>query len=421
MEIASALAQIPLFRELQKLLMSQSGPVNWEIAGQIARSVASGRGPGPGPSRDDFTAYEEACRLALMRVTEITGLEAPSHISKVELVDRVAWANANLEAFRPFVERLAKGLGGQFGAGSSPFGGLGGLGGMGGMGGMGGAMGGFGGSGLGPPTGPGEMEPIDPAAAAGIGMGAIFGALGPLILGLEIGFLVGFLSRQVLGQYDLCLPRGDLAKLYFVIPNIADVQGDLGLDVRQLQMYLALHEVTHQLEFSSIPWVRTHFVAMVERFVDAAEIDSSEAATRLQSLGDPENLQRLLAHPEELLPMLITPPQQEMAREIETLMAVLEGYVEWVMDQVGPGYLPELSRTREGLNRRRAERSSVERLLEGLLGIDLKPAQYRAGERFVKAVAAAGQLAKLWESAAALPTPEELGEPTKWLSRVAFS
>lgn len=413
MEIASALAQIPLFRELQRLLMSQSGPVNWEIAGQIARSVASGRGPGPGPSRDDFTAYEEACRLALMRVTEITGFETPSHLSKVELVDRVAWANANLEAFKPFVERLAKGLGNQFGAASSPFGSPGGPGGMGGMGGFGGE--------LGPPSGSGEMEPVDPAAAAGMGMGAIFGALGPLILGLEIGFLVGFLSRQVLGQYDLCLPRGDLSTLYFVIPNIADVRGDLDLDVRQLQMYLALHEVTHQLEFSSIPWVRSHFIGMVERFVDAAEIDSAEAASRLQSLGDPENLQRLLSHPEELLPMLITPPQQGIAREIETLMAVLEGHVEWVMDQVGPGYLPELSRTREGLNRRRAERSSVERLLEGLLGIDLKPAQYRAGERFVKAVAAAGQLPKLWESAASLPTPEELGEPTKWLSRVAFS
>lgn len=416
MEITSALAQIPLFRELQRLLMSQSGPVNWEIAGQIARSVASGRGPGPSPTRDDYVAYEEACRLALMRVTAITGLETPSHISKIELVDRTAWANANLEAFRPFVERLARGLGGQFGAGGSPFGGLPNM-----PGGMTGFPAGLGGQ-LGPPAGgPGEMEPVDPAAAAGLGMGAIFGALGPLILGLEIGFLIGFLSRQVLGQYDLVLPRGDLATLYFVIPNIADVKGDLDLDVRQLQMYLALHEVTHQLELTSIPWVRSHFISLVERFVDAAEIDSSEAASRLQSLGDPENLQRLLSHPEELLPMLITPPQQAMARDIETFMAVLEGYVEWVMDQAGPGYLPELSRTREGLNRRRAERSSVERLLEGLLGIDLKPAQYRAGERFVKAVAAADQLPKLWESPASLPTPDELGEPAKWLSRVAFS
>ena len=119
--------------------------------------------------------------------------------------------------------------------------------------------------------------------------------------------------------------------------------------------------------------------------------------------------------------MLITPPQQELAHQIESLMALLEGYTEWVMEQVGSELLPEFSKIREGLNRRKAERSSVERLLEGLLGIDLKPAQYRQGERFVRAVVGADQLSKLWESPATLPTPAELGEPTKWLSRVAFS
>ncbi|HYR62563.1 MAG TPA: zinc-dependent metalloprotease, partial [Actinomycetota bacterium] len=255
----------------------------------------------------------------------------------------------------------------------------------------------------------------------GLGISAAMGMVGPLIFGLEVGFLMGFLSRRVLGQYDLCLPRGDSSHLWFVHPNIAEARADLDLDPRQFRMWLALHEVTHQMEFTSIPWVRGHFTGLVERFIDAAEIDSGEAMSRLQSLGDPEQLSHLMSHPEELLPMLITPPQQEVAREIETLMAVLEGYAEWVMDRIGSEMLPEFSKTREGLNRRRAERSSVERLLEGLLGIDLKPAQYRAGERFVRAVAGADQLARLWESPSSLPTPAELGEPTKWLSRVAFS
>jgi coenzyme F420 biosynthesis associated uncharacterized protein len=257
--------------------------------------------------------------------------------------------------------------------------------------------------------------------AAAVPMSAALGMLGPLIFGLEVGFLMGFLSRRVLGQYDLCLPRGDGSRLYFVYPNIAEAQASLELDARQFRMWLALHEVTHQLEFAAIPWVRSHFTELVERFIDAAEIDSGEAMSRLQSLGDPEQLSHLMSHPEELLPMLITPPQQELARQIETLMALLEGYTEWVMDQVGSELLPEFSKIREGLNRRKAERSSVERLLEGLLGIDLKPAQYRQGERFVRAVAGADQLSKLWGSPATLPTPDELGEPTKWLSRVAFS
>jgi coenzyme F420 biosynthesis associated uncharacterized protein len=291
------------------------------------------------------------------------------------------------------MERLSAGLGGALGGELGSLGGLGGLGG----------------------SGSEEEE------AAAMPMSAALGMLGPLIFGLEVGFLMGFLSRRVLGQYDLCLPRGDLGHLWFVYPNIAEAQASLELDPRQFRMWLALHEVTHQLEFAAIPWVRPHFTGLVERFIDAAEIDSGEAMSRLQSLGDPEQLSHLMSHPEELLPMLITPPQQEIAREIETLMALLEGYTEWVMDQIGSEMLPEFSKIREGLNRRKAERSSVERLLEGLLGIDLKPAQYRQGERFVRAVAAAGQLPKLWESSATLPTPAELGEPTKWLSRVAFS
>jgi coenzyme F420 biosynthesis associated uncharacterized protein len=391
-EIGMALSSIPLFRELQRLLMSQSGPVNWEIAGQIATAVAQMRGSGDRPGDEERAEFEEACRLAEMRVGQLTGMETPGSITRVEVVDRVEWARVNLEAIRPFMERLSAGLGGALG------GDLGNLGGLGGLGGSG-----------------SEEEP------AAMPMSAALGMLGPLIFGLEVGFLMGFLSRRVLGQYDLCLPRGDLNRLWFVYPNIAEVQASLELDPRQFRMWLALHEVTHQLEFAAIPWVRDHFTGLVERFIDAAEIDSGEAMSRLQSLGDPEQLSHLMSHPEELLPMLITPPQQEMAREIETLMALLEGYTEWVMDQIGSEMLPEFSKIREGLNRRRAERSSVERLLEGLLGIDLKPAQYRQGERFVRAVSGAGQLPKLWESPATLPTPAELGEPTKWLSRVAFS
>src|SRR4030088_922770 len=389
-EIGMALSSIPLFRELQRLLMAQSSRVNWEIAGQISTAVAQMQGAGDRPGPEEQAEFEEACRLAEMRVGQLTGLEAPGSISKVEVVDPVEWAQANLEAIRPFMERLSAGLGGAL---------SGGLGNLGGLGGMSGS----------------EEE------AAAVPMSAALGMLGPLIFGLEVGFLMGFLSRRVLGQYDLCLPRGDGSRRYFVYPTLAEAQASLEVDPRQFRMWLALHEVTHQLEFASIPWVRSHFTGLVERFIDAAEIDSGEAMSRLQSLGDPEQLSRLMSHPEELLPMLITPPQQGLARQIETLMALLEGYTEWVMEQIGSELVPEFSKIREGLSRRKAERSSVERLLEGLLGIDLKPAQYRQGERLVRAVAGADQLSKLWESPATLPTPDELGDPTKWMSRVAFS
>src|SRR3984893_9174991 len=130
-EIGMALSSIPLFRELQRLLMSQSSPANWEIAGQISTAVAQMRGSGDRPGPGEQAEFEEDCRLAEMRVGQLTGLESPGSITKVEVVDRVEWAQANLEAIRPFMERLSAGLGGALGGGLGSLGGLGGLGGRG--------------------------------------------------------------------------------------------------------------------------------------------------------------------------------------------------------------------------------------------------------------------------------------------------
>ncbi|MGH2768099.1 MAG: zinc-dependent metalloprotease, partial [Actinomycetota bacterium] len=142
---------------------------------------------------------------------------------------------------------------------------------------------------------------------------------------------------------------------------------------------------------------------------------------QLGGLGDPERIARLLEHPEELLPMLVTPAQSEIAGQIQAFMSVLEGYAEWAMDEVGSAILPDQGKMREGISRRRAERSSLGRLLEGLLGLDLKLEHFRAGERFVRAVASAGQLDRLWEGPRTLPALPEVAEPASWLSRVAFS
>src|ERR1700704_6189590 len=126
-EIGMALSSIPLFRELQRLLMAQSSPVNWEIAGQISTAVAQMQGSGDRPGPEEREEFEEACRLAQMQVGQLTGLESPGSITKVEVVDRVEWAQANLEAIRPFMERLSAGLGGALSGGLGNLGGLGGM------------------------------------------------------------------------------------------------------------------------------------------------------------------------------------------------------------------------------------------------------------------------------------------------------
>jgi putative hydrolase len=381
-DLGRALGEVPLFREMHRVLGAQTGPVNWEIAHQIARAVAGAGGLTPKPSKDELQAFEEACRIAQMQITQHTGME-PGGLTRVEVVDRVAWANANLEGFGPLVDRLSQRLRSQLGFGS-------------------------------PQSELGEGMP-------GLPIQMVLDALGPFLLGIQMGFLVGFLSRTALAHYDLCLPRQDAGVLSFVYPNIVEVEQELGTEPRQFRMWLAMHEVAHQLQLHAHPWVLAHLRGLVERYVDGAEVDAGEVMQRLQGIADPEQLSRILEHPEELLPLLTTPAQERMSTQIQAFMAVIEGYADWVVAESGSSLLSELDKIREGASRRRVERSAAERLLEGLLGLDLKPEHYRAGVRFVQTVADAGKLGDLWEGPNQTPTLEELREPAKWLARVSFS
>lgn len=370
-QLGEALSRIPLFKEMQRLLMTQEGPVNWEIARQIARAVAEAGGPGTSPEPGEREEFEEECRLAELRLVHATGLEPLSPVTDVQVLGRAEWADLNLEGLRPLIDRLAARLQGQIG-GDQP-------------------------------------------------VATVLDAVGPFLLGVQVGFLVGYLARRVLGQYDLCFPVARAGRVLFVAPNIAEVAGELEVDIRPFRLWLALHEITHHLEFTAVGWSRAHFTGLVEAYVEAAALDPNEILSRLGGLADPERITQLMEHPEELLPMLTNPAQQGIAEKIQAFMSVLEGYAEWAMDAAGRDLLPELERMREGISRRRVERSSVERLLEALLGLDLKHEQYRAGERFVRTVTSAGQMALVWERPDNLPSLEEVREPATWLSRVAFS
>jgi coenzyme F420 biosynthesis associated uncharacterized protein len=366
-DLANSLSNIPLFREIQRVLMAQTGPVNWEIARQIASAVSEAGGAGPAHDEKDVEQLTEAARIAELHLTRVTRLESPAALERIEVVDRRGWADRNLDGMKPLIERFA----GRFeGSGAMP---------------------------------------------------GVLGAVGPFLIGVQVGFLVGYLSRRVLGQYDLCLPRPGDETLYFVFPNIVQVERELEFDPQQFRMWLALHEVTHHLEFQGPRWTRPHFIGLIESFVDASEVDPQQLVEKLQGFGDPERWNYIASHPEELLPLMMTDAQRKVAEEIQSFMSVLEGFAEWAMDAAGKDLLPEFEKMREGINRRRVERSSIEKMLEGLLGIDLKMQQYRAGEKFVSAVARADKLDLLWVGAENLPSSAEIENPASWLSRVAFS
>jgi putative hydrolase len=373
-ELVSALSRIPLFREIRNVFTNQTRPVNWQMAGEIAEALASTGSdsvPDPASGQSDFA---EACRLAQLRITALTGFELLPGVTRIEMLERQEWARATLKDLAPYVERLANRLTGQI----SP------------------------------------SVPVVP-------LQGLVGAMSPFLIGSHMGLIVGYLAHKSLGQWDLCLPRGAVGRINVNLVNVVKLEKELGVDPKQFRMWLAFNEVAHELLFQAIPWARPYLLKLIESYVDAVMVDSAEIMVRLQSMADPEQMNMLMQRPEELFPMLRSPEQNALQDRIQSFMSVSEGYAGWVVERASSELLNQFDRIREGINRRQATRSSAEKMLEKLLGLDLSLGHKRAGERFIRALEDAGQLELLWKGPENLPELNEVSEPAKWLTRVAFS
>lgn len=370
-ELARRLLEIPLFRELNNALRGQSGPVDWRIAGQIAEAVAASGMTSRKPSSAEIDEIHQACRVAELAVIGHSGLGPVRGITDVRLLWRSQWAQINLDTLKPLSERLSAKLAGN--------------------------------------------------AAAGLGIGAVaplLGAVSPFLMGSQMGLVIGYLSHKALGMWDLCLPRSEPGHVYFNYPNIVEVEKELRVPPQQFRMWLALHEVAHEVLFESVPWLRPHLLGMLEQYVDAAEIDASQLASRLGNINDPEELGSVLQRPEDLFPLLRSPAQETVVERIQCLTSAAEGYSNWLVRKAGMGLTEVFDKISEGMTRRRAERSSPERMVEKMFGLDLGNEQQRRGQRFVETISAAGELDHLWKKPENLPDLGELGQPHRWLARV---
>jgi putative hydrolase len=350
-----------IFDRLRKLLES-SGPVNWGLAREIAESVAGDPEP-----VDPWIAeeLEELTHTAALRIGGETPLDPSAHSGDVRAVDRRAWASANVEGFAYLAEPLADRMSGT--AGGDP----------------------------------------------------LLGQLAPALLGMQMGSMVGAMSHRVLGQFDVGLPPAGSA-LYFVVPNIEGFAADHDLEERQTRLWLAMHEVVHRAEFS-VPWVREHFDQLVAEFVDGLELDPGSLQERMGGLEDPEQLQRMLEDPSGLTGLLATPEQQPVLCDIRAFMALTEGYGDFVIERSSAGMLPEAERLREAIDRRRAEPSQGEQMMQRILGLELEHHRYRRGTTFCNEVARRwgdDALARIWNGPEMLPTEDELDDVVGWAARV---
>jgi coenzyme F420 biosynthesis associated uncharacterized protein len=244
--------------------------------------------------------------------------------------------------------------------------------------------------------------------------------LSPLLLGSQVGQVLGMLAQRVMGQYDVAVPRSGPGQLLFVVPNLAAFERDWSLDAREFRTYVALHEVTHRFEFAQA-WARGRFQELLDDYLSTLKLDLEGMRSRLTTVdpSDPEALQRLMESDEGLFWASLDDEQRLKLGRIQAFMSAAEGYGDHVMRALGVELLGTFSRIEEAMKRyREGERGDP--VFERLLGVDMKREQYERGRAFCEFVVEQtdeGTLARMWGSADAMPSLPELDEPRLWLSR----
>jgi len=322
-------------------------------------------------------AVEPLAHEFARRVSEYSGLELPRELPPLEAVDRSTWIAANLQTMRPLLAPLADRVG----------------------------------EGTGPLAAPLRM-------ASG------------MMLGAQVGALTGMLSQRVLGQYDLSLLDPTVRpRLLLLAPNLAQAARNLGVDRDELVLWVTIHEITHAVQFSGAPWLRDHLGGLLKELIDGLQVSvipggaGAGNGRRMPRLPDPADLRAMIGRAREgqLLRLTIGEDRWRLVERMQSAMSLIEGHAEHTMDAVGAEVLPSLPRLRAAMNRRRTSRGLPWRVLERLLGLELKLRQYETGRRFCDAVVAEGgppALALAWSGPEAIPDAAELEDPARWLARV---
>jgi coenzyme F420 biosynthesis associated uncharacterized protein len=352
-------------------------PVAWDLAARVATRVAG---------RDRFAStpqyatlapdFEELTARAEELVTEATGLRSLSGPARARVTDRAGWVDANIASFRrllrPVLERLGSRL---------------------------------------------EKTASTP-------VGRVVQPIGSAVTGAQLGALLGWMSTRVLGQYDLLLIEeerpDDQDIVYYVGPNILGLEERFGFPPREFRLWIALHEVTHRAQFTGVPWMRAHFLDLVESTVAAADPDPKRFVDAIKKAMD---LVWQGRNPldDGLMALFATPEQARTLDQVQGMMSLLEGHGDITMDRAGAGRIENADRFGRVLRQRRQEARGAAKLLQQAIGLDAKLRQYEAGERFIEAVEAAGGpalLARVWEAPDRLPSVEEVRDPTSWIGRM---
>ncbi|HJX08701.1 MAG TPA: zinc-dependent metalloprotease [Actinomycetota bacterium] len=386
-----SLRDAPLFRELQRVMSSSSGPVQWELARQLAVAGAAEAGADPEPAGSARAGLEEALRVAELQVADFTGLEPANDLLRVQLARRADWIAGAIEAYRPLVESAATRL--QDTLARAMLEQL-----------------------------PADAETEQPLAALGLGSPEeLIRQLGPLLQATQIGQVFGFLAARVLGDHDVGIPRAAAGPIGFVLTNIERVESDWSLDPREFRTFVALHQVVHRLQ-SERPWLPTYAATIVDDFLSTMTIDVDAIQQRFASLApaDPESLQAAFGGEDDAMFGVVLDDEQRLKLDrIRALVGAVEGHGDHVATTIGARLLGTYPRIEEAMRRHRDD-EDLDPLFARLLGVDVGREHVELGRRFCETVVELtdeATLTRMWADAEALPGLAELEEPRLWLAR----
>jgi coenzyme F420 biosynthesis associated uncharacterized protein len=353
--------------------------IDWQVATSTGvRWVRPGPQVSMAEARKVVAELRQLAAAVAEPVHELTGLPGAADDGRVAVVDRPGWIRANVDGFRvvldPLVQRLSET--------------------------------------------PNVPQP-----------GALMTAVGSRVTGMQAGLILAYLASRVLGQYELFLPPDPDApgtdapagRLTLVAPNIVMIERELDVDPHDFRRWVCLHEETHRTQFTSVPWLRPYVQEQMSEFLLASDLDPASILDRLRAAADAVAGAVRGGEGESLVEAIQSPRQREILDRMTSVMTLVEGHGDYVMDAVGPSVVPTVAEIRAKFTARRGSAGRFEQAIRRILGIDLKMKQYEQGSRFVRTVVEEAGMAtfnKVWTSPDTLPTKDELVNPLNWLERV---
>ncbi len=370
---------LPLGRGIRNVMRSTGdGLIGWDHVREIAVAALELQRGKPQPiSGETVGQYQGMLADAQRQVADYTGLRATKLPAEVEVFTQEDWIDANIVSFKflfdPISERYVR-----------------------------------------------LIEELEEQQGGGRGARRAARA----VLSVQVGIIMGYLARNVLGQFDLSIPEPERGgRLYVVETNVGRVQMEMNLEPLEFRQWITLHEVTHSFEFHCNDWLRDYLTGSMKEYLDTIN---------WRGLSRPELFRKIRAErsnvPDEdalkaggLINIIATPEQRAVLARLQAVMSVLEGYSNHVMDGVGKDLLPSYDVMKRRFERRRESKSGAERLFQRLIGISLKLQQYKVGQAFVDAVVnqeGIDFLNRVWVQAENMPSLEEVNSPAIWIDRM---